>query len=276
MIAFTIRGRPIYRYGIFYLLTFIGGYLILWLLGKSKVFVWYPNVQHLLTNGLDDLMLVAILGVIVGGRLGDVFLYDWAYYAQHLKEIVYIWQGGMSFVGWVVGVTVGLIWLMRKRSMKVDDVLLLGDIVLCIVPIGIILGRIGNYLNQELRGKPVEELSSGVQKFIHAIGAMHVYDQVDTVERVNTNLLQSAGEWGITLLLGRAIMIWRYFHKHIQPGLITGVFLTWYAVVRFLAEELKELASTEYRGMLSVSQRVMVVFFLCGLFLIRRSFLPKQ
>ncbi|MBP7848376.1 prolipoprotein diacylglyceryl transferase [Patescibacteria group bacterium] len=80
-----------------------------------------------------------------------MFLYEWYYYAQHRDEILMIREGGMSFIGGVIGVTLGLGRLMRRRKMSLNDLLLLGDIILCIVPIGITLGRIGNYLNQELR-----------------------------------------------------------------------------------------------------------------------------
>ncbi len=272
MIAFTIWGWPIYRYGLFYLVTFISGYLILWRLGKRNFFVTYPNVHHFLTKGLDDLMLVGIGGVMLGGRLGHVFLYEWYYYAQHRDEILMIREGGMSFIGGVIGVTLGLGRLMRRRKMSVNDLLLLGDIILCIVPIGITLGRIGNYLNQELRWKPLSELSESVQKLLTSIGATRVYDQVDSVERVNTNLLQSAGEGVVTFIIGWMIMLGRYIQWRIQPGLISWLFLIWYAIVRFLAEELKELPENELWGMLSVSQWIMVIFFLSGLFLVRRAF----
>jgi len=273
MIAFTIAGRPIYRYGLFYLITFISWYLILRWLWKRNAFITYPNVHHFLTKGLDDLMLIGIVGVMLWGRLGHVFLYEWAYYSQHLNEVFMVREGGMSFIGWVIGVTLWLSRLMRRRKMSLNDLLLLGDIILCIVPIGIILWRIWNYLNQELRGKPLDQLSEGVQKLLRSIWAIHIYDQVDQQERVNSNLLQSGGEGVITFVTGWTVLVSRYFRQRIQPGLISGLFLVWYAIVRFLAEEVKELPATEFRGVLSISQRVMVLFFIVGLFLIRRSFL---
>lgn len=98
MVAFEILGWPIYRYGIFYLITFVVGYAFLWRVGRQSFLDSYPRVQWVLQQKVDDLYLMILLGVIVGGRLGHVLLYEGAYYLQHPLETFYLWQGGMSFV----------------------------------------------------------------------------------------------------------------------------------------------------------------------------------
>jgi len=153
MIAFTIFWRPIYRYGIFYLITFLLGYFFLMRLWKTQKFASYSKVQWILTDGLDDMLLIALAGVILWWRLGHVFIYDWWYYSHHLGEIFQVRQGGMSFVGGFLWVLVGGSIFARIKKISMHEVFLMADIILCIVPIGILLWRIGNYLNQELRGK---------------------------------------------------------------------------------------------------------------------------
>ncbi len=260
MIAFHIFGRPIYWYGIFYLMTFLGGYVCLWWLGRSGVFSHYTGLQRLLTDKRDDLMLVAMLGVILWGRFGHVVLYELGYYLEHPLQILQVRQGGMSFIGGVMWVVLWLLILARSLRLTKDELFLLGDIVLCIVPLWSLLWRWGNYLNQELRWIPEQQLEPMCAKHVQQLGLARVYDTVDSQLRVNTNLIQWLGEWLLLLVVNRSIMLGRYMRAKIQPWMITGVFFIGYGVVRFFAEYMKELPAYEYRGILSKSQRVMLLF----------------
>lgn len=271
MIAFTIFWRPIYRYGIFYLITFLFWYFFLRWLGKTQKFSIYPKVQWILTDWLDDMLLIALIGVIVGGRLGHVFLYDWWYYRQHLGEIIQIRQGGMSFVGGFLGVLVGGLIFARIKKVPVKEIFLMADIILCIVPLWILLWRIGNYLNQELWGKPLIEISSKSTEILKSLHLTRVYDQVDSLERVNTNFIQAGAEGLFLLLISWSVMFWQYLRWKIHPGLITWLFLMGYGTVRFFVEFLKDLPSQEMRWVLSVSQWIMIFTFGFGIWIIERK-----
>lgn len=139
MIAFSLGGFHVYRYGIFYLVTCLLGYRFLWRVGSTKVFARYTGLQKVLTEGLDDLIIAIIAGVIIGGRLGHVFMYDREYYSTHLSEIIKLRQGGMSFIGGMFGVIITIFALQRRYRLSRSELFLLFDLILLIVPIGIFL-----------------------------------------------------------------------------------------------------------------------------------------
>jgi len=295
MIAFTIFGRPVYRYGIFYGITFLVGYQFLSYVWKQTRLTSYPRVQKLLTVQLDMFILLIILGVIIWGRLWHVFLYERSYYQDHLWEIVQTRQGGMSFIGGLLGVVSVLFILRRKYKLTMTDFLLLWDLVLCVVPLGILLGRIGNFLNKELYWRvvynkallsiPVSDSLRDLKdrmlflddRYYEAIKKLHLIADYGTAEKVpgelrlNTNFLQAFGEGFLLLIINHLILRLRYAKNHIRPGFISGVFLVGYGIVRFLAEYLKALPDYEIRGPLSVSQWVMIGFICAGILLVRRT-----
>ena len=271
MVAFTVFWRPIYWYGLFYLMTFVIGYMFLFWLGKKKLFENYAWLQTLLTSKLDDLILVILAWVIVGWRLWHVLIYDRAYYSQHLLEILYVRQWGMSFIGWVIWVGLWLRLLMRSVKMSRKELFLLADVILCVVPIGIFLWRIWNFLNQELIWKPLSELSASCVTVIKKLHLNYTYDQIDMIERVNTNIIQSFGEWLLLVVVTRTVLFSRYLKNKVQPWLITGLFLIWYALVRFLVEFWKDLPAQEMWWVLSSSQRFMFLFFIVGIWFVQQS-----
>jgi len=270
MIAFELFGRPIYRYGIFYLISFLVWYIFLYRLPRWRFFdvtriQKYPRLHELLMTKLDDIFLIIMVGVIVWGRLGHVLLYERGYYSQHLIEILQINQWGMSFVWGICGVVLGLLYLVRKHRLTRDELFLFGDMVLLIVPIGSLLGRYGNYLNQELVGNPISEVSTGVVNVLQSLWLTNVFDQVDSLERVNTNFLQSLGEWALLLILWWMLFITIYRKdSDIRPWLIAGVYMIWYGVVRFSVEFFKDLPSYEQLWVLSVSQWMSVCLMMFG------------
>lgn len=267
MIAFTIFGRPVYRYGIFYGVTFLSWYHILWWVGNSTRMKLYPQVRDVLLHKKDDLFLRCMLGVIVGWRLGHVFLYDRWYYSQHLSEILLINQWGMSFIGWVLGVTTVLAVLIRHWKLSFESMKLLGDIVLCIVPIGIFLWRMGNGLNQELWWKPLTEIPTRCAKFLTWLWLTRTYPLVDQLTRVDTNTIQAITEWLLTGGIAWILLLYIY-PKHKVAWLISGIFLIVYGLVRYRVEPLKDLPVKEMLWPLSISQWIMIVFIVAGWWLV--------
>ena len=127
-----------------YSLAYIGGILIGWILAK-RFFI----SDLLLKEKFDDFVTYTILGIIIGGRLGYVFFYNFEYYFNNLADIFKIWQGGMSFHGGLIGVIIISIWFSKKNNQNPYRYL---DIISIVSPIGIFFGRIANFINSELYG----------------------------------------------------------------------------------------------------------------------------
>ncbi len=265
MVAFQIFGFPIYWYGIFYAVAFLLGYGGLMWIGKKKRFANFPKVQKILDTGLEDLFLAILLGVMIGGRLGHVLIYGEGYYFQHWNEIIKVWEGGMSFIGGIVGVVmaVGLFSWIKKLSRK--DFFLLFDLILIFVPLGILLGRLGNFLNQELYGILATQLPQRGAQLFGSLGLLHQYPQVDNLLRVNTNVLSMIFEglllFGAQLYFARKMIL----QKKWKIGILTSHFVLRYALVRFLLEYLRADSQLEFIGLFSKSQRFFLPFFLLGI-----------
>jgi len=267
MIAFSLGSLDIYRYGIFYFVAFLVGYLFFLRIGKTNIF-WknFPRLQTFFEKHVDDLILCIFLGVLIWGRLGHVVIYDFSYYVSHPGDILKVWQWGMSFIWWMIGVVIALAGLVRKKKFSLKETVLLFDILLAIVPFGIMIGRIGNFLNQELYGVVVSNwlphLWYPIFSLLNDLGIFHVYSQVDTFLRVNTNFLASFFEWFLLLIFTLSIIRKRIKTKTLQPGKIVAVFLIWYSCVRFLLEYVRADSQLEFHGRFSVSQWFFLFFLL--------------
>ena len=265
MVAFSLFGWSIYRYGIFYALAFILGYGILWWIGKKRFFSTMPKIQRFLTEGLEDLLLSIAIGVIVGGRLGHVLIYWDGYYFDHWQEIFKIWEGGMSFIGgilWVVS-SVGILLWRKKMSRK--EFLVLFDVILVVVPLGIFFGRFGNFLNQELYGIAIAQLPTRLSQTFSTFWLVHMYSKVDQVLRVNTNFLSMIFEGLLIFCVQGAIFLRQIRKKQRKVWLLATNFLLMYSGVRFVLEYLRADSQMEIIGFLSKSQRFFVVFVVIGL-----------
>lgn len=218
-----------------YALAYIVGILLGWRLAVLAVQTsrLWPNGTPALTKAqIEDLLTWVIIGVILGGRLGYVLFYQPAYYLQHPAEILAVWQGGMAFHGGLLGVIVaGLIYTWRHSIPKLSaaDVMALG------VPPGLLLGRISNFINAELWGRPTD-LPWGVAFPTEA--AQFCPDVVGICAR-HPSQLYEAGLEG--LVLG-AVLIWLVWRTGAlkTPGLIAGVFFAGYGVARFTVEFLRQ------------------------------------
>jgi hypothetical protein len=141
-----------------------------------------------------------------------VLIYGEGYYFEHWRDIFKIWEGGMSFIGGILGVvsSVGILFWIKKLTWK--DFLTLFDVILLVVPLGIFLGRFGNFLNQELYGIPVEDLPVWLGQIFRTFHLVHVYPKVDQILRVNTNFLSMIFE-GIMIFGAQALVFARQIKK---------------------------------------------------------------
>ncbi|MFA7285062.1 MAG: prolipoprotein diacylglyceryl transferase [Candidatus Absconditabacterales bacterium] len=284
MIAFTIFGWPIYWYGIMYLISFLIGYAYLRFISRTSLFANYPRLQSLLKDQLDDVMFAIMLGVLLGGRLGDVVLYNRSYYSQHLIQILYIWNGGMSFVGGLIGVATAIRIIKYIKKLTYADIFVLFDAIVFILPLAILLGRIGNGLNQELYGKmisfsTIKERGVSIET-LYKFHIIRIYNLIDNQYRRNTNLLEGFFE-GFMLFVIQSVRFGVYFIKGgvigYYPGLVTGRFCIVYGMLRFFLEILRDNPHSEYIWGVLKSQLLMVlmIFLGVGILLVMRQYSSK-
>lgn len=199
-----------------YGLMYVAGFVAYIVLGKRRVRQGLG--QGLEERDVDDMLLYGVLGVILGGRLGYVLFYKPGYYLQHPGEIPQIWSGGMSFHGGFIGVMLGIAlfcWIRKRRWLATMD------FIAPLVPIGLAAGRIGNFINGELPGRPTT-LPWGMW-----------FPQVDPTPlyRHPSQLYQVALE-GVALF----VILWIYSSKPRPVGAVSGAFLVGYGFFRFVAE----------------------------------------
>ncbi len=204
----------VHWYGLMYLLGFIA-FLLLgrWQIKHKPWFGW--NAQM-----LDDALFYGALGVVIGGRLGYVLFYQSAHFLANPADIFKVWQGGMSFHGGFLGVLVAM-WLFNKKYPQ--PWLKVMDFVAPLVPIGLGAGRMGNFINGELWGRPTDG-SFGV-----------IFPQVDNIARHPSQLYEFALE-GLLLFA----VLWWFSRRQRSVGAISALFLIGYGTFRFLVEFTRE------------------------------------
>ena len=265
MVALSFFGISIYRYGIFYAIAFIVGYIWLIQWGKSPAFSSYPTLQKLLVQHTDDILFRTMIGVLVGGRLGDVLIYEPGYFWLHPLEIIAIWHGGMSFIGGFIGVSVTWLLLYRQRKLTKKDLFMLGDLVMPVMTFGIMLGRIGNFLNQELYGVVITTLPNWLAKTATTLGLTHVYPHIDSVLRLNTNIISSLTEGLLLCAVTTIFLVKMIYRKKRYSGKILAIFLIGYSVIRFLLEYVRQDSQSEFVGWFSRSQYFFFIGLLVGI-----------
>ena len=200
-------------YGLMYMLSFIVGYFVLRRNAKRKKL-------NLSNDDLYDLLFYLILGVMIGGRLGYVILYDFHNYMLQPLSIFAIWQGGMSFHGGFVGVLLAAIYITRRKGWNFWQI---ADLVSAAVPIGLGLGRLGNFINGELFGRPTN------------VAWAMVFPEGGAIPRHPSQLYEALLE-GVVLFF---ILRWLY-RKNLYPGTVFWGLVGFYGLFRFLVEFVRE------------------------------------
>lgn len=209
-----------------YALAYIGGIVIGWIYARSLLKndkLWGRPAPISLIQ-LDDFILWVTIGIILGGRTGYVLFYNFPFFAHHPAEIFELWKGGMSFHGGFLGCVIAVIWFARTNNVPI---LSLGDITTAVGPIGLFLGRIANFINDELWGRPADP---------NLPWAM-IFPTGGPVPR-HPSQLYEAGMEGILLFTVLAILIRLGALK--RPGLVLGSFITLYGVARIVGEHFRE------------------------------------
>jgi phosphatidylglycerol---prolipoprotein diacylglyceryl transferase len=182
---------------------------------------------------VEDMLFLGVLGVVVGGRLGYCLFYKPDYYLAHPLEVFYVWLGGMSFHGGMLGVILSQIWFAHSRGKPFWQVM---DFVAPCVPPGLAAGRVGNFINGELWGRPADPSLPWAMIFPQS-GSM--------APRHPSQVYQFLLE-GLLLF----VILWLYARKERKPGQVAAVFLIGYGVLRFTAEYFREPDS--FLGLLSL------------------------
>ncbi len=202
-----------------YALAYIAGIVIAWQM-MMRMATW-PGAKYT-RNDADDALLWMTAGVILGGRLGYVLFYKPLYFLSHPLEIAQVWQGGMSFHGGMLGVVLATILFTRRRKIPLLN---FGDRLALVAPVGLFFGRIANFINGELWGRPSE-----------APWAM-IFPSGGPWPRHPSQLYQAALE-GVVLLA----VLWTLRRLPVarNDGFLTGAFLTGYGVARIIGELFRE------------------------------------
>ena len=236
-----------------YSLSYIIGILLGWYLAK-KFFV-NKNIK----DKFDDYITYLIIGLILGGRIGYVLIYNFNFYFNNPLDILKIWQGGMSFHGGVLGIIIASIIFTKKYNDNFFEYL---DVVALVSPVGIFFGRIANFLNSELYGT------------ISNVPWAVIFIKIDNLPRHPSQLYEAILE-GLVLFLILIYLKNKFLNK---PGLISGLFLIFYSFFRFFIEFFR--VPDQQLGYiflnLSMGQVISLILMIIGLILFYFKYEKRQ
>jgi phosphatidylglycerol:prolipoprotein diacylglycerol transferase len=207
-----------------YALAYIVGILLGWVYARALIRNerYWGGPAPLTVVDFDDFILWVTLGIIVGGRVGYVLFYNTEHFLTHPTEIAQLWKGGMSFHGGFVGCVLAVVLFSRRRNISI---LSLGDLTCAVAPIGLLLGRLANFVNAELWGRPTD------------VPWAMVFPTGGPLPRHPSQLYEATLE-GLVLLIFLLISIRMGALK--RPGLVTGLFAFGYAGARIICELFRE------------------------------------
>ena len=221
-IALQLGPLAIHWYG----LTYLAAFALFMFLGirrlKHEPFASVTGAGAWSRKDVEDILFLGVMGVVLGGRIGYCLFYKPGYYLAHPLEIFYVWQGGMSFHGGLLGVAVAEIWFAYSRKRPLLQV---ADFVAPCVPTGLMMGRVGNFINGELWGRVADpSLPWGM-----------VFRGAGDAPRHPSQIYQILME-GLLLF----VLLWLYSRKERKPGQVAAAFLVGYGIFRFIAEYFRE------------------------------------
>ncbi len=230
-----------------YGLMYVIGFLAFLFLGKMRA--RRPN-SPVTPDQVDDMMFYGAIGVIAGGRIGEMLFYRFPELMQNPLSLFKVWEGGMSFHGGLLGVTLAMLYLAKKWKISA---LRLGDFIAPLVPIGLGAGRMGNFINGELWGRPTD-VPWGM-----------VFRHVDNQPRHPSQLYEVLGE-GLLLFL----LVWIFSKKPRPTGAVTGVFLIGYGIARSTVEFFRVPDDSNFFGIewLTEGQLLSIPMIIIGLALL--------
>lgn len=250
-VALQLGVVSIHWYGLMYVFGFLGVYL----LGNYRVKHYPEAISGSWTSEqISDLIFYGALGAVFGGRLGYVLFYKPAEYLANPIDIIYVNQGGMSFHGGLLGVIVAISVYAYKTNRTLFQI---GDFIAPLAPIGLFFGRMGNFINQELWGKPTD-LPWGM-----------VFTTADAQPR-HPSMLYEAMLEGLVILA----IIWIVARKPRAAGVLSGLFLVGYALARSVVELVRvpdEHLNYLFYEWVTMGQLLSVPMLLLGLFLMFRK-----
>lgn len=252
-VALQLGPLAIRWYSLAYLVGIVLGWWVLKKLNET-----YP-VKHLSAKALDDVVMYATLGIVFGGRLGYCLIYNHDYYFAHPLEILHVWKGGMSFHGGTVGLAIGMALLCHKYRIAFLDLM---DRIVLVAPIGLLFGRIANFINGELFGR------------VSDVPWAMVFPTGGELPRHPSQLYQAGMEG---LLLGLLMVYaWKFTRFKAYPGKISGLFLIGYGIARAVGEIFREpdaQLGLLFEG-LTMGQMLSIPMVLLGAYLVIRR--PKM
>jgi phosphatidylglycerol:prolipoprotein diacylglycerol transferase len=220
-VAFAIGPFAVRWYALAYLGGVGLGALYGWILLRQRS-LWPNNTPPFEPNAIYDFAFWAVIGIVLGGRIGYVLFYNLPYYANHPLEAFMLWDGGMAFHGGMIGIAVAMFFFARSRGGNPLSGL---DLLAAVGPIGLLLGRIANFINGELYGRPTT-LPWGI-----------IFPTGGDVPRHPSQLYEGLLEGVVLFLVIRVIT--HVFHGFRKPGLVAGVFGIGYSLSRLLVEQVR-------------------------------------
>jgi len=258
MIAFSFWPISIYWYGIFYIISFLLWFFYFKYIVSSKK---YFNIIH--QNAfLDDMLVYIVLWVLIWWRLGYVFFYNFYYFFQNPIKIFYVWEGGMAFVWAFIWVWIALYLLVWKYKISYFKIT---DLIISILPFGLWIWRIWNYLNWELFWKACPNF---------LLWTFLCRDFWLWWLNISNQLLESFFEWWLLLFVFQ-YLVWK---KNIlyNKWFLTIFFIIYYSIVRFLLEFIRYHPENYILYFwLSISQYFMIIFFIIWIYLLYRKISKK-
>jgi len=243
-------------YGLMYLVAFISAIVI----GRLRLKLPFVANQGWTAKDIDDMLFYGVLGTILGGRLGYVVFYKASYYLSHPLDIFKVWEGGMSFHGGFLGVTLAMVLFAHQRKRTWLQVT---DFVAPMVPLGLAAGRLGNFINGELWGRVTDPAAPWAMLFQHSSNddavwlaknpqldaqwhLSEVFQRYQMLPRHPSQLYEIALE-GIVLF----VLIWTFSRKPRPMGAVSALFLIGYGLARFTVEFARE--PDDYLGLLALN-----------------------